>query len=553
MLLTVLLFVVLVAGKGAFFRSENGHWVFGNDHWSVTQGPTHAKPLTYRGKELTGRGAGHYMGMNAKSTLKWTSAGIARKGTNFIDVKLTAAEGSLHWVIFDDLHGAYQYFVNGGLPALGEFRGLWRLDNRTFTHGATAGKEGALPRLPDYARAKKVQDETWEKADGSYITKYDWAGFLREQDVFGVYGEGVGSWFIHAGKDYFNGNHLKQELMIHRESNSGDTVQLNMIHGTHFQATTSDNFPKGKTWGPWLWYLNSGSRADATARAKKELASWPYTWHTDAAYQARGTVRGILTLSDGRPAAGAAVFLGDDRPKQTALGMGSNYYYTGYADATGAFEFKHVRVGTYGLQAWANGGKIGDVPGAIELDSVSVAAGKVTDLGSRVWKVRGKGTVFRVGEFDRKAVGFRYAGGPYQHGLSAKCPATLTWTAGTSKASDWCFAQAAPGSWKVVFEIGDRPANATGAAVLTVSLAGYSGSATTVLVNGKTVGGFSNKNLSSDPGTYRSATTAGEWHQMEYKLEAGALRRGQNVVEFKMTEATRWHGVMWDAVMLEWL
>lgn len=44
-------------------------------------------------------------------------------------------------------------------------------------------------------------------------------------------------------------------IQVHRESSSGDAVQLNMIHGTHFMASSSDVFPDGKMWGPWLWYL----------------------------------------------------------------------------------------------------------------------------------------------------------------------------------------------------------------------------------------------------------------------------------------------------------
>ena len=43
--------------------------------------------------------------------------------------------------------------------------------------------------------------------------------------------------------------------MVHREGSTGDTVQLNMLHGNHYQAGGSDNFLPGKTWGPWLWYL----------------------------------------------------------------------------------------------------------------------------------------------------------------------------------------------------------------------------------------------------------------------------------------------------------
>lgn len=33
-----------------------------------------------------------------------------------------------------------------------------------------------------------------------------------------------------------------------------------MLHGTHFMASSNDQFAVGKTWGPWLWYLVSPIR-----------------------------------------------------------------------------------------------------------------------------------------------------------------------------------------------------------------------------------------------------------------------------------------------------
>jgi rhamnogalacturonan endolyase len=129
-------------------------------------------------------------------------------------VKFTALEGDFHWVIYDNLAGAYQYFVNRALPKLGEFRTLWRLDNTSFPNGRTNVKDGPLPPISDYLAATNVQDETWQKADGTYLTKYDWSAFTREVDFHGVYGNEVGSWYLTPGRDYMNGNHLKQELMV---------------------------------------------------------------------------------------------------------------------------------------------------------------------------------------------------------------------------------------------------------------------------------------------------------------------------------------------------
>jgi len=198
----------------------------------------------------------------AANNLAWTSAEIVKESTYndvpYIDILFTADEGDMHWVIFSGQHGAYQYFVNHALPTLGEFRTLWRLDNTTFPNGRTVTKDGVLPPLSEYLPENKVQDETWLAPDGTgYLTKYDWTSWIRTQDYYGVYGNEVGSWYINPGKDYYNGDHTKQELMIHRESSTGDAVQLNMIHGTHFMVSSADVFPHGKMWGPWLWYLVS--------------------------------------------------------------------------------------------------------------------------------------------------------------------------------------------------------------------------------------------------------------------------------------------------------
>jgi rhamnogalacturonan endolyase len=62
--------------------------------------------------------------------------------------------------------------------------------------------------------ATKVQDETFETADGTYITKYDWSNYVRERDFNGVYGPSTGSWYIHPSTDYFSGNHMKQTLTV---------------------------------------------------------------------------------------------------------------------------------------------------------------------------------------------------------------------------------------------------------------------------------------------------------------------------------------------------
>ncbi len=203
------------------------------------------------------KGIAAHIILDGEVNFKWNSASVHEQTKKYLDVVFNATEIDLHWVIFPGLAGAYQYIVNKALPNLAVLRTLYRLDNTTFTSGRTNIKDDLLPPFSEYGTATKVQDETWELADGTYITKYDFSATVREVDFHGVYGDDFGSWYIRPGRDYINGNHLKQELLVHRESATGDAVELNVIHGSHFQVTSSATFPVGKTWGPWLWYLVS--------------------------------------------------------------------------------------------------------------------------------------------------------------------------------------------------------------------------------------------------------------------------------------------------------
>lgn len=169
---------------------------------------------------------------------------MVSQGEDYIDIAFTSAYADLHWVVFDDLQGAYQYLVNRALPDLQIIRTLWRLDNGTFTRGRTHLKDEALPDWSLYAGATKVQDETWELADGSYVTKYDWSNYVRDRDFYGVYGPGVaGSWWIHPSTEYFSASQLSQTLTVSgavpscdlwRISNIGDRSTASRRRGMQF-------------------------------------------------------------------------------------------------------------------------------------------------------------------------------------------------------------------------------------------------------------------------------------------------------------------------------
>ncbi|KAF7552986.1 hypothetical protein G7Z17_g3952 [Cylindrodendrum hubeiense] len=550
---------LVAAGTGPFLSEVgDGSWVIGNDIWNVTQGSVYATKLFWEGvpgADLVGSAVGHYIGYDGEANLKFTNASIVAKGTHHIDVAFHSSLGDLHWVIFDDLSGAYQYFVNSALPDLSILRTLWRLSPDYFTHGRTHLKDEALPDFSLYKDSVKVQDETWQLADGSYITKYDWSNAVRDRDFYGVYGSEAGSWWIHPSTEYYNSDHYSQTLTVHRESSTGDAVQLNVVQDTsHFRVGQKTTQPAGKVWGPWLWYLNNGSIADVQQKRQEELKHFPYNWFSNTAYKSRGGVQGTLRLSDGRIASNAAVYLGDTDTTIRPSIQGSNYYYTTYTNDKGRFSFDDVRTGSYGLYASSNGGKLADVYTNFTQSGVKITKDKTLNLGQLSWEVSDVSKrIWQVGAFDKTARGFKNGGAPYQHGVTEESPANLTFVVGESKDADWYYASSAIGTWTIEFQLSAEEIAANNTALLSVSFAGYSQSgALDISVNGDVYGSLSKDTLTSDPALYRSGKTSGEWRFFQYEVKPEALKTGLNTVEFTTTRYTLWRGFLWDSVIFEW-
>lgn len=146
--------------------------------------------------------------------MQWTNASIVARGADWVDISFTSEQGDLHWVVFDGLAGAYQYFTNRALEAVQIWRTVWQLDPTIFLNGRTRIKDQALPDFSLYANATKVQDETFLLANGTYITKYDFSDFVRDRDFHGVYGPDFGSWYIHASYESWSSSQLSQGLTV---------------------------------------------------------------------------------------------------------------------------------------------------------------------------------------------------------------------------------------------------------------------------------------------------------------------------------------------------
>jgi rhamnogalacturonan endolyase len=188
--------------------------------------------MKWKGRELVRNATGGYSDTGGKTTFNFTKGPtVVDKTDSMIHVAFDSYLATVHYILFGGVPGHYQYVINNDLGNQGEVRSLYRLDPLQFTWGRTNIKNAPLPSIVDIETGYKVQDETWQRQNGTYITKYDFSSFVRNLDYHGVYGNGVGAFIIAPSKDYYIGDHMKQELMLHRESATDDTVLLHMYHG----------------------------------------------------------------------------------------------------------------------------------------------------------------------------------------------------------------------------------------------------------------------------------------------------------------------------------
>jgi len=502
--------------------------------------------LIWHGKELIGPAKGFYSSVNGGTGFTPTQLLVTTNTPQMVDIAYISSWGELHYVVRSGLSGLYSYFIATGIGNVGEFRTLYRGDGSIFRNGYNADRMGPFPTLSDIQQATKLQDETFQLADGTVYTKYDWATYVADDLVHGVYGNGYGLWMISPSHEYFNGGPMKQELMVHVESSTGDGVVLNMLSASHF-GTPAVTIPSGKIYGPWLVYFNNGNIPDAREQASKEVAQWPYKWLSNPAYPlARTTVSGILHLADGRPAAKATITLA--QPGGDIYPQGADYIFYTQADADGRFRIPHVRPGSYSLYAYANGVRIGDVTDQYELDNVTVS-GSYLNLGKLTWTPPSYGTLlWQIGKADRKADEFKLGNLPRQYGLFNDTPTDLTYTIGQSHpATDWYYAQTQAGTWTVDFNLKHAY---SGTGHLTVALAGMSRTAAiTVAVNGTAIGDF--PAYTNDAAIYRSANQSGYYHLIPLTFPASLLQPGANTVTFQATNVSSGGGAMYDTIKLE--
>jgi rhamnogalacturonan endolyase len=418
-----------------------------------------------------------------------------------------------------------------------------------------AKRQRLMPTVEDMAASvrvpgapKEVTQLTTGRYAGQYECKYAYSADLGDLNVWGWSSttKRLGIWMTVPSHEYYNGGPMKRELTVHMNH-----TLLNMLNGSHYGIGTQLVLDAGrdfsKTYGPFFVYANryAGAATDSTAQvteslwrdaqaqADAERSAWPYPWFKNADYvqeAGRGTVRGVLKVSDSgnaaATAAGAWVGLAPDDGGTDFQLQGRTYQFWVKAGADGHFSLPHVLPGRYQLLAFGAGNV-----GTFRRASVDVQAGKALDLGTVAWSPpRVAPTLWEIGIPDRDTQEFADGAFDYSqwatYEKAAAEAAPLTYTVGRSDwRKDWRYAQFGTAPWTIDFTLAAAPPKDAPAS-LVVALAS-SESTLAITVNGTQVGSYKAPQPSHAPVRLGSH---GAYAETRVDIPAGLLRQGANSV-----------------------
>lgn len=461
----------------------------------------------------------------------------------WIDDKKSLLRLEYHLIMRKGVSGFYSYVVaeNTGKETVtvSELRNVYRFNPHLLDHISNGEREGRPYLYADLEKMPKVQDETWRLPNGEVYTKYDFAGYQRGSAFWGVYGKNRGAWLIPGSGEYFSGDALKQDLMVHQ-----DAIILNYMTGAHMGTPDMQAQPGWKKlYGPWLLYINQGSSeqmlADARQQAVTERANWPYQWVGDARYADKRTQVNGHIATDQPVTVVLSSSLDEPFDVQTR-----GYLFTATTDRQGAFHLDNVIPGHYQLAVYANAGT---QPGVLVQQQVEISGEKQT-LHDITLPPAPK-VVWAIGQADRQAREFRFGSEARGYHWQQDVPANLVFDIGHSDYSrDWYYAQTQPGRWDIRFAMTpNKPSYTLNIALAAASNSGMgaanSAPSLTVNVNGKVLDTLKYAN---DKTLYRGALRNGQYHLATLPISADLLRKGNNQISLQLNGGS----VMYDVITL---
>jgi rhamnogalacturonan endolyase len=506
---------------------------------------------------------------------------IVQNGPDAVEVAIRAGAGQWNPFSVEYHHrlprgerlfyGWVCYKHDKGMPVgtIGQTRLVFRgvTGTELFTHHIVDEKR--CRPFPTSPEVETIQDATTLHSDGTIYTKYDNSAFTSDYVAHGLWGNGVGMWVLWPSTEFCNGGPVRQDLTVHP-----DNVILAMFQSGHFGAGPI-RFGEDETWsklcGPVAFYVNeaptpSEAFANATERTNKERSQWPYPWLKDDDYPLdRGSVRGAVKLSNGKPVAGAWAILS---PVETIDWSQSANGYQRFVrvEADGSFELTNVRPGKHKLNLSG-----ADQP-TDHQQLVDVAPGAPTDLGTVTWQAISHGqTLWQVGTFDRATREFMAGDDPRNYArfldYFKAFPKDVVYVIGKSNPKhDWFYAQwnwfnESP-CWTIRFAGKEQ---LHGKAILTVGIASrqYASGKLLVKLNGETIAEFHGDKTGA--AGYRSGSQDSKYVLETVTFDATKLKSGTNDLAFQhgssrkiptdpqeLRQLRRPNGsVMYDAIRLE--
>jgi len=365
---------------------------------------------------------------------------------------------------------------------------------------------------------KEVTEYTTGVFAGSTNGKYSYTFDFPKLSTFGMASDTnqMGIWYVAGGHEYQQNGPTACEY----SGGIGGIIGFEPLiaHYGNTGLNVSSNAAFAKIYGPWLFYINTGSNgaacwADSQQQALAEQQAWPYAWLTNSLYQSknqRATVSGNLVIHDPlRPQANAAgAWVGLAAPDSGLevdpsdwQWQSDGYQFWTQCAADGSFTLPPVTTFTpygsnavYELYAYCAGTN-GSV-GQFQTGPFTFVPGTVTNLGTLTWNVphQGSSVLWEIGYPDRTADKFRHGDDYAIPGLwlnfANEFPNPMTYTIGSSSpTNDWNYAQtayftngvAANMTWNIQFNVPKLPAS--GNATLTIAWAGTYSAAIACYVN----------------------------------------------------------------------
>ena len=522
---------------------------------------------------------------------------IKEETADYIDISLfrpytpgtnvTRCDVDIHYVLKKGDAGLYTYSILKHKATYPDFDlGSWRqvlwIDN-TVTDRICVNdlKTWEMPQPTDTwsptSIAEIIKIESGVRA-GKYDGKYQFSEALYSLKAYGhsTNKNSLGIWAVTGNHEYFSGGPTSQDL------NSAAGIIHILMNGVHYNSI-GFQVPQGEEWskiyGPYLIYANQKSTAsanwdDAKARAAQDAAEWPFSWLTNTPEYplaaGRGNITGNFSITDPSKSEvnGGAAWIGVTKLSSDSGGNWQfeeeNYQYWVQTDASGNFNIKNVRPGTYTLFAYKDG-----TTGEYRQETVVVTAAATTNIGNINWAIpRANGKlIFEIGVPNRTAEEYKFGDFDYCEGFVEKKFATTFSNPIEYNTEDKNWATALPyvqsgyfntdgtrslWDWNINFTLtGTIPT--TGNAKLTIAYASSDHAQNWIFINGTRVTPSSGYYPPNGGGNaFLRQSNHAKYGLATFDIPYNKLKTGKNTLKLQMPSTSSGSNhVMYDYISLE--